>query len=811
MAEINAPDFIASKEIIDELMQINAALLEVVKTGKTLGTAIKGAENIREVKDETTKLSAAQTELQKLEKQIATVQAKNNDEYIKQKRTLDSLNTSLKQKTALGDKDARQINEQNASVKELNAALQKNRDAYRSLATAEERASKEGQELKAIIDAQDKSVKKLNGQLGDFRDNVGDYEGSIGRAGKSFQQIAPGAAAAAQGIWGMVKAAIAFIATPIGIIVAALGAALYALTSYFKGSEEGQNRLNKIVAVGSAIFEQFMNVVESLGEALFDAFTNPKQAIKDFGNFLYDNVVNRLVGMLELIPKLSQATVLLFQGKFKQAGQVAFDAVAKVAVGVEDATNKISGLIDQTSKLVDQGVAYGLKIAALEAEIDRTERKMIVDRAKTNLEVAKLREEAITLEGDAKRAAINEAIALETKLSNEEVRFAKLRLQLAELKRDANGDDKDALKEVAEAQAAVTDAEKLRYDNTVKFRKQIEALDEEDAKKRTAFYNSIREKVTKTGDHIQDTFKKPVPPTLFANIETGIQHITDTARFKFNQTVEGLKESLEKAKEIWGDFASVTGSLLDSLTERRIQRIDQEERRLDEQTQNRIKAAGDNEAAVARIEADAELRRQQLEKKRIAAQRKAAIFDKATAIIMAGINTALAITKTISELGLPAAIPFVALTAALGAVQTAAIIAKPIPQFFKGTDSAPGGLAYVGERGAELMRKPGHPFELTPSVATIMDVPRGTEIIPHDQTMRMLAMGALQQNGGSQQVGGHDAELLQEVRKLNATIGKLKHPVQPSLARSGMVLLNAVKEKEAHTQLIRGINLGKWF
>src|SRR5688572_23567807 len=179
MAEITQPDFIASEEIIKEIHRINDALLGVVKTGKEMGTAIKGADSIKTVRAETEKLTASQIELQKIEKQIATVQAKNNEEYLKQKNTLTNLNNQLKQKTALGDRDARTISATNASLKELNAALQKNRDAYKSLANEEARASKEGKELKAIIDAQDKAVKAQNESLGDFRDSVGHYEKGI--------------------------------------------------------------------------------------------------------------------------------------------------------------------------------------------------------------------------------------------------------------------------------------------------------------------------------------------------------------------------------------------------------------------------------------------------------------------------------------------------------------------------------------------------------------------------------------------------------------------------------------------------------
>jgi len=320
MGEIGKRD-ILSQEVFDDIKEftkdIEGATIAVkglADAGKAIGINLKAAESTKAVREETEKLTLSQIELQKVEKQIETANARNTEAYRAKQKALNDIKTATKDATTLGEKNAQSINAQNASLKELQAALAKNRAAYAALANEEARASKEGVQLKSIIDQQDKSVKQINGSLGNFRDNVGDYEGSFKRAGASFQQIAPGAASAAQGIWGMVKAAAAFIATPIGLVVAALGAAIFALTSYFKGSEEGQNRLNKITAVGAAIFEQFMNVVEAIGEAIYDAFTDPVQAIKDFGNFLVQNIVNRFVGMFELIPQLGKFTSICEYG-----------------------------------------------------------------------------------------------------------------------------------------------------------------------------------------------------------------------------------------------------------------------------------------------------------------------------------------------------------------------------------------------------------------------------------------------------------------------------------------------------------------
>jgi len=820
MAEINKPDLISQEALASplELAQnfdvATAALMNLIKAGKEAGTNIKAAESTKSMREETEKLSLAQIELQKVEKQIETANARNTEAYRAKQKALNDVKQATKDATTLGEKNAQSINAQNSSLKQLEAALAKNRAAYRELATEEARASKEGKQLEAIIKQQDASVKALNGNLGNFRDNVGDYENSFKRAGASFQQIAPGAAGAANGIYGMFKASLAFIATPIGIVVAALGASLFALTSYFKGSEEGQNRLNKITAVGAAIFEQFMNVVEAVGEALFDAFTNPQQALKDIGNFFKDQIVNRFVGLLELIPQLGKAIGLLFKGQFAEAGKVAVDAAAKVGLGVENATDKIKGLINETTKLVDAGIAYGNKIAAVQAKIDAEERKLIVERAETNLKVAKLREEAITLEGAAKRKALEEAIALETQLSDREVAFARLSLTLAKLKRDANGDDKEALKEVAEAQARVTDAEKLRFDNTVKFRKQLKSLDEEEKKGEAEKEKAITDRMTAAGKEIDKTIKKNIDlsgsaketaKNIVAYFGPAFEKVSETASFQFEKMREKWVGIIQDVQDQFNAFAGNIGQIFANISAKRIQELDAESTANEERLQQDLIAAGDNEEAKTRLKAQAALKELELEKRRRAEARKSAQINKALALAEAVINTALAVTKLLGT-------PYLAiLAAAAGAVEIAAIASQPIPSYFKGTDNHPGGFAQVGELGTELMIKPGGGMELTPSSATIMDIPRGTEIVPHDKTMRMLAMGALQQNGGSRQVTSSDPALLHELKQVNNNLQNIKPAKAPSLVRSGSTIYEAMEDAKGNVKIRRSINLGKYW
>jgi hypothetical protein len=88
------------------------------------------------------------------------------------------------------------------------------------------------------------------------------------------------------------------------------------------------------------------------------------------------------------------------------------------------------------------------------------------------------------------------------------------------------------------------------------------------------------------------------------------------------------------------------------------------------------------------LERDQAKQRQALAKRTaiaIAAERtKQAKAEKALAIFDIGVNTAIAISKAIAASPLTGGLPFSAIVAALGAVQLAAVISKPIPKFEKG-------------------------------------------------------------------------------------------------------------------------------
>ena len=259
---------------------------------------------------------------------------------------------------------------------------------------------------------------------------------------------------------------VAIIASGIGALVLAV----VALGQAFTRSEAGQNKFAKLLGVIGSIINNLLDVLADLGEALIKAFEDPQQAIKDFGNLIKENISNRLEGLAELIPALGRAIKLLFSGEFAEAGKVAANATGKVVLGVENVVEKTQAAINKTKEFVkelEEEARVAAKIADDRAEADKIERKNTVERAKADREIADLRfkaEQRDKFSVSERIKFLEEASALEEKITNQEIEAARLRFEAKKLENSLSKSTKEDLDEQAqlEAQLIGLNTSKLR-------------------------------------------------------------------------------------------------------------------------------------------------------------------------------------------------------------------------------------------------------------------------------------------------------------------------------------------------------------
>ena len=107
------------------------------------------------------------------------------------------------------------------------------------------------------------------------------------------------------------------------------------------------------------IVGEIVGYFASLGEKMIEAFSNPKQALLDFGNLIKDQIVNRLVGLVEFIPAVGKAIKQAFSGEFSAALKTVGDATGKVVLGVENVTDKIGDAVSTVVEKTNEAVKAG--------------------------------------------------------------------------------------------------------------------------------------------------------------------------------------------------------------------------------------------------------------------------------------------------------------------------------------------------------------------------------------------------------------------------------------------------------------------
>jgi phage-related protein len=157
----------------------------------------------------------------------------------------------------------------------------------------------------------------------------------------------------------------------------------------------------------------------------------------------------------------------------------------------------------------------------------------------------------------------------------------------------------------------------------------------------------------------------------------------------------------------------------------------------------------------------------------------------------------------------PASIILGAVVAAIGAIQVAAVLSKPIPQFAKGTDDAPEGWAIINEQGPERIVTPsGKEHTIYSDGPTLAYIPRHSKIHTAAETRQLEEMENFNSNVNNVMNGKntvinvsndrHNEELEHAIRsgfgQLSNDI-KNKKEVQINMTKEGLKLL----EKRAQT------------
>ena len=313
------------------------------------------------------------------------------------------------------------------------------------------KASKGLNDVEKSIDGVNKEIKEtgqnteaMTGQLDKF----------TGGAVSGFKSMLGGVKGLVTGFKSM---RVAIISTGIGALIIGI----VALTAAFKGSEEGQNKFNKIMAVIGALTGNLVDLLADLGEGIINAFTNPIESLKNFQKSIKEFVSDRIEGVIESFGLLGSAVKKVFSGDFKGALNDAKDGFLKLNNNI----NPVAMAVNAASKAVKEFAAEQIKegkaaaaVAGMRAKADKIERNLIVERSKLESEIALLRlksRQEDQFSSEERKQALLDAQKLEDGLLDKETQYLELRRDAQIQENTFSRSNKENLTKEAEAIAAV--------------------------------------------------------------------------------------------------------------------------------------------------------------------------------------------------------------------------------------------------------------------------------------------------------------------------------------------------------------------
>jgi DNA repair exonuclease SbcCD ATPase subunit len=197
-----------------------------------------------------------------------------------------------------------------------------------------------------------------------------------------------------------------------------------------------------------------------------------------------------------------------------------------------------------------------------------------------------------------------------------------------------------------------------------------------------------------------------------------------------NKDIEGFGENFAVTFNTMAEIAQEAFAIISEASNANFQN---EYANLERQRDIALMFAGDSASAREEIERQAEAKRRNIQRREFQAQKQQALFNIA-------INTAQAIIATLARTPLPAGLPLVIATGALGALQAGIVASQQMPAFWKGTDNAPEGWAWTQEKGREvILDKNGNVKSLgSDKGATATYLNKGDKVLTAEKTMDFL-------------------------------------------------------------------------
>jgi hypothetical protein len=652
----------AQKEYADEGKNTQREIDVLVKKNELLSkSAGNQTEAMAKNQAEITALTAKQRDLAKSEQTLGVQMGTTRKEITQTTNQLKTYQDAENKTTSLIDLGnaamQRQINNKNDAraanialnniVNQLNPNIDAEKKAIVDLNAQMDKNtafikdnSSETAKQKMNIGNYTESIKEALGEINPFNQGIGGFITQSEKAGGAGNLLGGAFNTIKVGILGALKAGLAFIATPIGAVIAALAVAVGAVVGAFKlataslnSTEEGTQKLAVVTGAITGIFKGLFQVVKPLGLFFADVF------IKTFENV--GKVAEKALGLLSAGLKLIGAD--------------------SAAAGVDKFTTSVK---NSSKASADLALAEG-RLAVKQREAT----KIQLDYQKQAEKLRQQRDDETN--SVAQRIAINEKLGkVLQQQSAAELSIANQALNVSNLRIKADGKTTEALEQNAEARTRISDIQERISGQESEQLSNLNSLRRDGAAQQKAISDANIAQRQKEVDNLLEKSKQEID--LFIS-QQGFKKKSSQEEYEFNKTLQSkeladLKLQFDKKKisqsqyeteknNITNEFAKKNVDLLienaqlevDAETEKNARILENSQFLSDEQLRIKKEALAnqliaDNEFALLQLEngvinqqaydlaiatskEESRLANEELETERLAAQQEADLID----------------------------------------------------------------------------------------------------------------------------------------------------------------------------------------
>lgn len=413
---------------------------------------------------------------------------KTEDNYVKEQAALIKSQELLKQQLSDEQKTLKQVIKQTkateSSYNDMSSRLTQLKSIWRDLTKEERDNANVGGVLKQEINKLDEALKGMDKSIGDNQRNVGNYEvgieslisklpgfgGMLGNvASKAVQSGQAFGVTMVTALKAVGKAMLTLMMNPLIALIAGLAAIIMGIVAAIKRNEDQVNRLKQAFAPLAGLLDITLKILGKVADVLIVIIEN---ALKGFGT---------VMKLLEKIPIVGE--------KIK-------------AINAE----------------IEESTARANKIEQERQRIKKEDRQELVQIAKWERDISKLRNEAKQTEKftDAQRIAkLEEAIRLETEILKIKLDDAIEQENLLKMEIASGNATTENLDALAQATADKYNAEKEFYDGTRRMETELNNMRREAAEElkrkeeeRLAYIKSLNDEIKALElEHLSDIDK----------------------------------------------------------------------------------------------------------------------------------------------------------------------------------------------------------------------------------------------------------------------------------------------------------------